>query len=212
MVEPQPVGEQPRQLALERIEPGERVFPDREQQVHRQLPPRLQVDDRIGERELSSMVDEVRLDLIEEEIHVSVECGGDFDRVRKRAGLDSSRGGDRLAERADRILGPSVVQDDERSLGQGPQVSRHTGSQDRALADAARPVQDREMRGDEIRRDHRPVVLAAEEQQLVELGILEWREPLVRAQRLRLHEGLGRGDAHIDTSATGSPSRRPRRS
>ena len=68
------------------------------------------------------------------------------------------------------------------------------------------------MRGDEIRRDHRPVVLAAEEEQLVELGVLEWRESLVRAQRPCLHDGLGRGDAHTDTSATGSSSRRPRRS
>ena len=58
-----------------------------------------------------------------------------------------------------------------------------TGLQDRALADPARPVQHREPGGEHVRRDDLGLPPASEEEECIELGVLERRETLVRAEQ-----------------------------
>ncbi len=53
--------------------------------------------------------------------------------------------------------------------------------ENRGLPHTARPVQDRQSRGQHVRSDDLAFALAPEEEQGVELGVLERNEPLVRA-------------------------------
>ena len=85
------------------------------------------------------------------------------------------------------ILRPRVVHDDRRAA-QLPQPPCHAGAEERALADAARPVEDGEPVREHVRRHRRDLALAAEEEERVELGVLERSEALVRALRDAAHE------------------------
>ena len=78
------------------------------------------------------------------------------------------------------ILGPRVVDDDRRAT-QLPQPPRDARAEKRALADAARPVEDGEPSREHVRRHSRDLALATEEEERVELGVLERGEALVRA-------------------------------
>src|SRR2546421_61045 len=62
-----------------------------------------------------------------------------------------------------------------------------TGAEERALADTARPVEDGQPVGEDVRRHGGDLTLAAEEEECVELRILERREALVRALREAAH-------------------------
>ena len=75
----------------------------------------------------------------------------------------------------------------------------YAGPQKRCLADAARAVEDGQTRSHQIRDDHLDLTLAAEEEQRVELGVVEGRQPLVRARRCR-------DSAHEEASASSKPA------
>ena len=80
------------------------------------------------------------------------------------------------------ILGPRVVHDDRRAA-QLAQPPSDAGTEERALADATRAVEDGEPAREHVRRHRRDLALTAEEEERVELGVLERGEALVRALR-----------------------------
>ena len=135
------------------------------------------------------MVEDVLLEVVEQEVELAALLRGGGDRV------DEARRGAELAalrvhrrDQAGRgILGPRVVHDDRRAA-QLPQPARDAGAEERALADAARPVEDGEPVREHVRRHGRDLALAAEEEERVELGVLERREALVRALRDAAHD------------------------
>ena len=85
-----------------------------------------------------------------------------------------------LGERRRGVVAPAREDDDERLLGKLAQRARDGGAQQRRLADAARPVEDREPGRDEVGHDDLRLALAPEEEEGVELGVLERVETLVR--------------------------------
>jgi hypothetical protein len=56
-------------------------------------------------------------------------------------------------------------------------------TKERRLADPARPVEDCEPRGEQVRHDDLPLPLAAAEEQRIEVRVLERSETLERAWR-----------------------------
>ena len=94
VIETESVGEQAGEPPLEGVEAREGVLPDADEDVDGQLRSRHELRERIAERRVGAVVDEVLLDLVEEQVDLAVQRGGDLDRLRQRAGLDSGGGGD----------------------------------------------------------------------------------------------------------------------
>ena len=139
---------------------------------------------RLGERSrpaVVGVVEEVLLGLVEDEVDVAV--GLRAARAPSSGATPfgaAARGlGDRLGERDGRIVAPAREDDDERLLGKLAQRACDGRAQERRLPDAARAVEHRQPRGDEVRDDDLALALAPEEEQRVELGVLEGVEPLV---------------------------------
>ena len=208
MLEPQAVGEQSGELALERVEARERVLPDGDQDVDGELRPHDELGQDVAQRSVASVVDEVLLDLVEQQVDLAVLGGGDLDRVGEGARLDrcSSRHGP--GQRRCRSFGPGIADDDERFVGERSQLARHARAHNRALADARRAVEHGQPGSHDVGHDHVAIVLAPEEELLVELGVLERREPLVRARRRALLGQCRRTGAHAAVSVSDSAARR----
>ena len=190
-VEAQQVREQLGDPAGELVELRERVVAQREQDVDAQAGPAQQLRQRRAQRPFETVVEDVLLEVVEQQMELPALLRGGRDRVdeaRRRAelaalvvhGRDQTRGG---------ILGPRVVHDHRRAA-QLAQPARDAGAQERALADAARPVEDGEPVREHVRRHGGDLALATEEEQRVELGVLERREALVRALRKAAHSAF----------------------
>jgi hypothetical protein len=208
MVEPHLVREQAGDMALEGVEPGERVVPHAEQHVHRKLWAPDELTQGAAERLdlLARVVDEELLELVEDEIQVPVQRAGDLRRIDEGGrALHARRCSDRRRERLDGVVEPGLVDDYERLLGQAPQVARDGCAQERALPHAARAVEDRQARGDEVGGDDLALLLAAEEEQGVELRVLERRQALVRARGPGTRRRPG-GGRHATTLPGGAVS------
>ena len=206
--------------ALEDVELRERVLADREQEVDAQVGA---VDDRgklDGERAgavLVRVVEEVLLGLVEDHVDVAVEQRAPHpqrldERARPRRAARASRrarcvtaSATRAAKRLQRVVAPRVEDDDrEPRLAALVEVRRRDAAQvvgdarpqDRALADAGLAVEDRQPGRHQVRLDQLALALAPEEEADVELGVLERRQPLVRARACRRRSPADlRGDA-----------------
>src|SRR3989442_13393942 len=153
MVDSQTIREDIRYTGLERVEPGERVLTQRDQHVH--AGPREQRQ-QLAEQRLLVVVEEVLLELVEDQ-----ECL----IVRPR----QARLGRPLGEHRDLRVWCELAQ-----------PRRNRRAEDRALADAARAVEHREPRREEIRDEYLGLALAPEEEERIELGVLERGQPLER--------------------------------
>ena len=197
MVEPQVVAEEVRDPGLERVELRQRVLPQAEQEVR----PQPGLADRRGQLtgeagpEAVALVEEVLLELVEDHVDVPLhDPRRGPQRVGERpAAFESDRLLDRLVQAAARVTGPGREHDD-RGVVDGADRVGDRGPEQRRLPDPARAVQDREPRGHQIGDDDLPLALAAEEEEGVELGVLERRQPLERPGK-----GLG-SDAHRPTA------------
>ena len=139
--------------------------------------------ERLGERPrpaVVGVVEEVLLRLVEDEVDVAVRLRAPRGRPRADPLAAPGRLRDRLGETAVRIVAPAREDDDERALGQLAQRARDCGAQERRLADAARPVEHREARRDEVGDDDLALALAPEEEEGVELRVLERVQALER--------------------------------
>src|SRR5439155_26033486 len=86
-----------------------------------------------------------------------------------------------------------LVEHDHRELGvpvllciparHSPQAMGYTGAEYRRLPYSARPVQHRQPSGEYVRADELALAFTPEEEERVELAVLEWDEPFVRAVR-----------------------------
>ncbi len=153
MVEAQPVGENRGNARLEAVESRKCVLANGDQHVNaRALQQRRQV---LEDRPLF-VVEEVLLELVEDQ--------------------------ERLARgrRQRRLHGPFVEQCDLCFRGELPEPSDDRRAQNGALADAARTVENGELRGEEIGDDHLGLTFPPEEEERVDLGVLETCEALVR--------------------------------
>ena len=182
MLELQAIREQSGKPALERIEAGERVFANGDEDVDGELGPGHELRQRVAECGVVAVVDEVLLDLVEQQVDLRVLGGCNLDRLGERAGLDRRGSCHRLGECGCRGIRPDVADCDERFVRKCPQVARDAGAQHRALADPRRAVEDGQARRHDVRDDDIAVLLASEEELLVELRVFEGREPLVRAR------------------------------
>ena len=181
-VESELVCEHVRQRRLEDVQRTERVFAQRDQDVHARLGTqqlRQGLDQRPAARAVI-VVDEVLLELVE-------------DHVRLGHVLH-------LGERGGGVLRPRVVHDDERRRRDLAQLADDACAEDRRLADAGLAVEHGQPRREQVRDDHRALALPSEEEERVEVGVVENAEPLVRARR---NDEL---DVHADASAAPIPA------
>jgi hypothetical protein len=134
------------------------------------------------------VVEQVLLELVEQEMQLAVPLGRRCHRVdepRRRSQV-VALGVHGLDQPGGRILGPRIVEDDRRAALL-PQPAGDAGAEERALPDAARPVEDGQPAREHVRRHRSYLALAAEEEERVELRVLERRETLVRAVREAAH-------------------------
>ena len=113
-VEAKDVREQARDVALEPVEPRERVFAQRQKDVDAQRP----VDDRSQRRfEVARrvVIREVLLGLVEDQVHVVARLRA-LDRVDQLSGPDARHVGDGSAENRRGVVAPAREDDDERRL------------------------------------------------------------------------------------------------
>ena len=189
---------QVRDPRLERVELRERVLAQAEEEVR----PQAGLADRRRElaREAGAgavpLVEEVLLELVEDDVDVAADrFRRGLQRLDERPpALEADRLLDRLLRAPVGVARPRREDDDRRVVDRAHRV-RDRGAEERALADAARPVQHRQPRGHEVGEHDLALALAAEEEQRVELRVLERSEALEGAlQRLR-------ADAHRAVSA-----------
>ena len=122
-----------REPTLERVEVGERVVTDAEQNVHRQIRSRQHVLERAGERAaVTTVVEEVLLHLVEDQVELA--AGGDR-ALRERVG-ERNVGRRRPRQRRSRGSGRRARCRRSRPRRR-PRVS--AGPPERAIADAALP-------------------------------------------------------------------------
>ena len=146
------------------------------------------------------VVEEVLLELVEDEVELGVEPPrpgrervGERHASTKRAGTVADSGFDGVEQIRNGVARPGREDDDDGVL-LAPETMRDARLQQGRLPDAARAVEDGQPRGHQVRDDHLDLALAAEEEQRVELGVVERRQPLVRARRCRdrrSRRGLG---------------------
>ena len=208
-VEPESVREEAGDPAGEAIELGERVLAQRDEHVHAERSSQ-HCRKRLGERAgpgVVGVVEEVLLRLVEDEVDVPPVLGALEPRQHGAVGVRTPR---RLpqgvGQRRRRILTPAREDDHERILGERPERARDGRAQERRLPDAARAVQHRQARSDEVGGHDLVLALPAEEEQRVELGVLEDVEPLVRrCRRVAPHAASSRR-SRSSTYASGSTS------
>jgi hypothetical protein len=217
MVEPENVGEEAGHATLEGVELGERVVADPEQHVHAERRARQDLGQRLAQRAtaVAAVVDEVLLHLVEHEVdlaaHLRRPLGEDVREPELVAGrLGSGRGRDR----DQRVVSPLIDHDRQRAVAltraaahrhERAQPPHHARAEERALADAARPVENGQPGGDEIGGDELGLAVAPEEEALVELGVVEPREPLVRSvrnARAAVHTAASRAESSAVTRAS----------
>jgi hypothetical protein len=189
MVDPDVVREERRDVPLEAVELGPRVLADREQHMDGQA--RVVDDPRELSREsgqslvvaLVGVVLEVLLELVEHDEERPVASDPRAERLgerRTRRGkrlLQRGPGG--LAQTSDRIVAPRP-EDAHGRRRLLAQCVDGTGHQQRALADPARPVEDRQPGRAQVRRDDRHLDGASEEERRIALVVGD--EPDVRAR------------------------------
>ena len=182
MVETEVVREEVGNPALERVELGERVLPQAEQEVRAQAGLADRRRELAGEaslRALALVVEEELLELVEDHVEVPAHDprrGGE--RLHERASaLEADRVLDRRLEAALRVTRPRR-EDDDRGVVHGPERVRDRGAKERGLSHAARAVQDCQARGHQVRHDDVALALAPAEEERVELGVLKGRQAL----------------------------------
>ena len=134
-VETQQVVVQPRYARRQRVQLGQRVAAQRDQHVDAETGPAQEILERLTERAVRAVVEEVLLELIEQEIHLARllrrgRDGVDETGRRPELGTGLAHGGD---DAADRILGPGVVHD-HRGASERAQALRDTRADQGALA------------------------------------------------------------------------------
>ena len=190
-VEAQQVREELGNPAGELVELREGVVAQREQDVDAQAGAAQELWQRRTQWPFETVVEDVLLEVVEQQMELPALLRDSRHRVdepRGRAEL-AALGMDRSDQPSRGILGPRVVHDD-RCTAQLAQPAGHAGTEERALADAARSVENGEPAREHVRRHGGDLALAAEEEQRVELGVLERREALVRALRKAAHSAL----------------------
>ena len=115
MVEPEVVGEEVGDPALERIELREGVLAQPEEEVRAQAGLADRCRKLVGEL-VALVVEEVLLELVEDDVDISAHGlrGAGEPLGQTAARLDSDGGVDRLSEPAPGIAGPRRVEDDRR--------------------------------------------------------------------------------------------------
>jgi hypothetical protein len=182
VVDPNVVCEQARDPALEAVELRPRVLSDREQEVHPQVRVVDDLRERARERLLAvvlAVVEEVLLELVEDDEdrpHSSRPRAQRPDgRVARTPRVDAGPGGlrrghaDGLHQPGQRVVAPGAEGADReggtaRGGGMPAQRVDHAGLDQGRLADAARPVDDREPRRAEVPGDDPDLLVAAEEE------------------------------------------------
>ena len=134
------------------------------------------------------MVEQVLLELVEQQVELAAPLRRGRDGVHDpcRRPQIAALGVHGIDQAGGWILGPRVVKDDGRAALL-PQPAGDARAEQRALADAARPIEDGQPAREHVRRDRRDLTLATEEEQRVELGVLEGGEALVRTLREAAH-------------------------
>ena len=131
------------------------------------------------------VVEEVLLELIEDDVDVSVRCiDGALEGVADRPFVQTDPRGlvDCVSNGNSWLSGPRRRNDDG-CVRHLVERSRNPGSQQGRLADAARPVEDGETRSHEVRDHDFALTLTAEEEQCIEIRVSERHEPLERTLR-----------------------------
>src|SRR5262249_43930126 len=189
--EPQPVREEARNRSLQRVETGERVLAHADQDVHAQAAALQDACELLCELAAAAVVQEELLELIEDHVEIAAgPIGGMGERAREVTAHPPRR----VDERGDRVS-PPTGEDQCLRLSLLPEPVRDACPEDRALPNAARSVQDRDPRGDQVRRDDLALPFASEEEKRVGVRVLERRKALVGRRKGR------DGDAHAATSA-----------
>ena len=155
------------------------------------------------------MVEEILLETVQDEQSVDVATLGPTLQHAQQltTGIVDAKLVQDCGPQAGQGIGPPRMEDDDRVLGRAvradvlPQPVCNPRLQQRALADAARPVDDGEPRRQDVRDDQRPLTLAAEEQQCIQVRRAEGRETLERRRR----------DVHYPATGPRTCSRRPSR-
>ncbi len=201
-VEAQQVREQLGNAAGEVVELGQGVVPHREQDVDAEARPPQKLRQRRAEWPFDPVIEDVLLEVVEQQVQLAVllrRGSNRVDEAGRRSELAALRA-DGRDQAGSGILGPRVVHH-HRCAAELSQPPRHAGAEQRALADAARPVEHGEPAREDVRRHGRDLSLAAEEEQRVELGILERGESLVRALWYSAHDAAAFASAR-SSSAT----------
>ena len=229
-VESERVAEEPRDAALEPIQARKLVLSEADEKTDPQA--RLAQSPRELLEEASCavfglVVEQVLVELVEHDVEVAFErerpgrerAG---QRVRSAGGICDVLAGDSCELSANtvqnglhRVVAPGVDDRDRKirdtavrtTASRLTEVVRDPGAKHGCLACPARPVQDRERRGHEVRGNHLALALAAEKEERVELVVSERREAAVRTVRpLRL---AARRHAHGSSAVSSSAAVRP---
>ena len=207
-VEPQRVPEQVRDASLERVQARQRILADPDEEVDAQPGSAQRFRQFLRERSGAAFVlviEEVLLELVEDDVKLGIESPrprgehiGERPASTKGAGIFARRGFDGVEQIRHRVARPGR-EDDHHGMLLAPQTMGDAGLQKRRFADAARPVEDSQARGHQIRDDHLDLAFAPEEEQSVEFGVVEGRQPLVWARRCR-------DRTHAEASASSRPA------
>lgn len=218
------VVEQVRQAVGERVEQRQRILTDRDQDADPGVAARQRPPERVDERSVGAVVEDVLLELVEDQEQRAIQAlGGVADRLRERSSREAARQrrrqlpegvGDRLlntrlgigrprAEVHRRVLrGQAVGQPALRLIAH---VTHHAGAQQRALADTAGAVEDRHPVGEKVVDDDRAERVTAEEVLTVVLAVghqpLVWPAPASRIARAHPHRQV-RGRLIVATQSS----------
>ena len=211
MLDAHEVVEQARHVRGEGVELRQRVLADRDEHARGRVAPREQAGELRDERPVGVVVEEVLLELVEDHEQGAVDAqGGGGDGVGERAAFGQTlaelrrqvaeRGPDRALQPGQRILRPRAeVQGGvfgRLAVGDPPaafvaHLAHDAGAQQRALADAARPEEDRDAVGEQIVEHDRARRVTTEEVGGVGLGVRD--QALVRAAPCLPAGGFGGG-------------------
>src|SRR5580765_6064306 len=194
VIDAQVVVEEVRDAPLEKIKLRDRVLAHRNEKTHAQVEPvdgRGKLDGERARAVVGGVIEKVLLELIEDDQQIAV------DGVRPSAEAFLQRGarriltnlaGDGVREARERVVAPRLKHDDceLRRAARGLAASRrraelvhHAGIDDRALADAAWTIEERQSGGLQVGGDDLALRLAPEEELGLRLG--ERHQPGVRA-------------------------------
>ena len=191
MVHSQAISQDAGDGVFEAVELGERVLTNGNEKARPNTPV-----DRFGELPcepalavLVRVVEKIFFELIQDDKEIAVKLGAHPIQLFHKPAQNLLRDllAEDAAEPAARIVPPRAEHDDSEfrsaellqvPLGQLAKVGGHSGIQERALADAARPVQHRQRRGQQVGGDDLRLFVAAEEKW--GLSFRERHQPCVR--------------------------------